>query len=67
MLNMNRYECENFNKSIWFPSLLILVDMKQTSLVSPPEIFKNLPKDGEYLNRNKKRILPHRMFNFPYK
>ena len=39
MLNMNRYKCENFNKSIWFSSLLIWLEMKQTSLVSHPEIF----------------------------
>ena len=54
MLNMNGYECENSNKSIWFPSLVTWIDMKQTSLVAPPEIFKNLPIDGEYLNTYKK-------------
>ena len=54
MLNMNRYECENSNKSIWFPSLQISVDMEQYLIVSPLEIFKNLPTDEEYLNTYKK-------------
>jgi len=67
MLNMNQYECENSSKSIWFLSLLIWLDMKQTSLVSPPKNIKNLPIDRDSLTTYKKSFLHHRTFNYPYK
>ena len=66
MPNMNQYECENSNKSIWLPSLIIWLDMKQTSPISRPEMFKNLRRDGEHLNTYKNCFLPTQTRDFVF-